>query len=366
MTVRIFVPRWMDQENTNAQNANARALLSRFSDPRARWTAVRSRESAPSVRQKNIYILPVSSTRFWHHRLALAYQSRFDAIFYPGHDWADELGIKMRRFARRRIPLIATMEGIIASSDALRHVSELVGHPVFSQPGTDPGIPRIRGLYEASDHIIAVSPFLARVSNALYGNKVSYLPLGIETGIFHDSGRCEPERVRVVSCGTVKGSKSPDAFLRLAARYKQADFVWFGDGVQRESLIVEAKRLGLENLNFPGALPPERLAEEFRRSSLFILPSHAEGVPKVTQEAAACGLPIVLFGFYEAPTVVHEANGLVAWSDDEFIEHVGSLIDNPMIRQAMGERGAAMAKHWSWDHLAPRWEQLIIRLASSC
>jgi glycosyltransferase involved in cell wall biosynthesis len=364
MTVRIFVPRWMDQRNTNAQNSNARALLSRFSNDRAHWTAVCSHKAAAAM-PSGIELVPMSSSRLWSCRLALAYQRQYDAIFYPGPHWADEFGIRARLLFRRRAPTIATIEGIITGPEALRQLGAVVGHPVFSQPGVDHAISRIRWMYETCDHIIAISPFLARVAKTLYGDKVSCLPLGVETSIFHDRHRRDPDRARVVSCGTVKSSKRPEMFLDLATRYRHSDFIWFGDGPMRQKLVREGERKQLNNLQFAGALTPESLAQEFRRSSLLVLPSQAEGVPKVTQEAAACGLPLVVLGFYESPSVVHQANGLVAWSDEELIESVGILLDDAESRRRMGQRGAEMAKAWSWDSIAPQWEDLVIRLATS-
>jgi len=310
-------------------------------------------------------LVPVSSSRFWSCRLALAYQRQCDAIFYPGPHWADEFGIKARRLLRRRTPVIGTMEGIIAAPEALAQLTAIAGHPVFSQPGVEGAIPRLRWMYKTCDHIIAISPFLARAAKALYGDKVSCLPLGLETRIFHNCGRREPDRARVVGCGTMKSSKRPEVFLELAARYPEADFVWFGDGPMRKALIAESERKSLKNLAFSGALTPQALAEEFRQSSLFVLPSHAEGVPKVTQEAAACGLPVVLHGFYESPSVVHGTNGLVTWSDEELLESVGILLRDDELRRSMGQRGAEMGKSWSWDTIAPQWEDLMIRLATS-
>jgi glycosyltransferase involved in cell wall biosynthesis len=352
----------MDPSNANAQNSNARALLSRFSDPRAHWTTICGEDLAESVGKNGIVETHrIFRSRLWQIQLALAYQSKFDVVFYPGPHWADKAGLTCRRLTGRHTPVVATIEGIIAGPDSLQRLTKLVGHPVFSQPGADAAVPRIRWMYETSDHIIAISPFLARVAKTLYGDKVSYLPIGLEENIFHNRGRREPDRCRVVGCGTVKGSKNPEIFLRLAGRYKDANFVWFGEGELRQSLTQEAIRMGLNNLQFPGALPPKSLAKEFRRSSIFVLPSHAEGVPKVTQEAAACGLPVVLHGFYEAPTVIHRTNGLVAWSDEDLIEHVGALTEDPETRSAMGQRGAEMAKQWSWDPIAPEWENLLIR-----
>lgn len=352
----------MDRSDTNSQNANARALLSRFKDPRARWTAICSEEPAGSIRQNGVETLRLSGSRFWQCELGAAYQSGFDAVFYPGPHWGDQLGLRLRRLSGRRSPVIATLEGLITSPQSIERLSNLVGHPVFSQPNTDAAVPRLRWLYESADHIIAVSPFLARAAAFLYGDKVSCLPLGLEANIFHNADRQEPSRCRIVGCGTVKSSKHPQMFLGLAERYKEADFVWFGDGEMVRALMTEASQMGLENLSFPGALPPALLAEEFRKSSIFVLPSRSEGVPKVTQEAAACGLPIVLHGFFEAPTVVHERNGLVAWSGEELSDYVGALIHDPAMRLTMGQQGAAMAREWDWERIAPQWEDLIIRL----
>lgn len=365
MAVHIFVPRWMNPSITNAQNSNARALLSRFSDSRARWTAIGNERPPDAVVKNGVSIIPLVRSRLWKYQLALAYQSRFDAIFYPGAEWPDEFGMRFRRLSGRSTPVIATIEGIIADRAALKRISDLVGHPVFAQPGVEHAIPRIRAMYEQADHIIAISPFLARVAEFLYGGKVSCLPLGVESGIFHSTGQREPDRCRVVGCGTTKSSKNPEMFLRLAACYKQADFVWYGDGPMVQPLMNEAKQMALENLSFPGGIQPAALAEEFRKSSFLVLPSHAEGVPKVTQEAAACGLPIVLNGYYEAPTVIHRHNGLVAWSDEELFDHVGALIHDPDTRRTMGERSAAMAKDWDWDAIAHQWEDLVIRLVTS-
>jgi glycosyltransferase involved in cell wall biosynthesis len=363
MAVHVFVPRWMDGSDTNAQNSNARALLSRFSDPRARWMALRS-DPVDFASRNGCEALHISRSRWWELELALFYQTKFDAVFYPGPHWGDLAGLRLRSLSGRRVPVIATLEGIIASPGSVKRLSDLVGHEVFSQPGTEKSLPRIRRLYGDADHIIAISPFLARVANFLYGEKVSYLPLGIERTTFHSEERQEFSGCRVVGCGTVKSSKNPQIFLSLAERFPEADFVWFGDGELTLPLNAEAERRGLNNLRFPGPLGPDGLAEQFRKSSLLVLPSHAEGAPKAAQEAAACGLPVVLNGHYESPTVIHDVNGLVAWSDEELIAHTAALIHDPEKRRNMGDRGAAMAQDWDWDRVAPQWEELVIKLAS--
>src|SRR5690348_7466588 len=108
-------------------------------------------------------------------------------------------------------------------------------------------------------------------------------------------------------------------------------------------MISESKRLGLANLRAPGALPSARLAEELTRASIFVLPSLSEGVPKVTQEAAAAGLAQVVFGFYEAPSVVDGENGFVVWDDERFMARLKTLVDDPSLVRRFGDKGRAMA-----------------------
>lgn len=190
-----------------------------------------------------------------------------------------------------------------------------------------------------ADHIIAISPFLARMETALYGGKVSMLPLGVDTKLFkRQVTQVRQARPRVVGAGNVRARKRPEIFLDLARAYPKADFVWYGEGDLRQALRNEVGRSGLTNIDFPGAVPPDILAREFAASDVFVLPSRSEGVPKVTQEAAAAGLAQIVFGFYEMPTVVDGENGLVVWEDEEMVAALGKLIDDRELTERMGIR----------------------------
>lgn len=178
--------------------------------------------------------------------------------------------------------------------------------------------------------------------------------------MFVRSGWNRRTRPRVIGAGTVGPRKRPQLFIKLARIFPQADFVWYGEGELRASLQAEAAHGGLSNIEFPGAVDPEVLAREFTASDIFILPSLAEGVPKVTQEAAAAGLAQIIFGFYEAPTVRDGVNGFVVWNDDELVPRLGQMLKDPDMVAKMGRAGVEMATAWSWDIVAPQWEQRII------
>jgi hypothetical protein len=362
--VRILVPRLVDEANTNPQCLNARAMLARFSDARIHWTAACYGHPDPAVaRASNVSLDRLWRWRFWQWRMFLLYQQRADAIFYPGAYWFDRWALLFRGATGRRVPVIATLEGLAGDEARQRTCSDIAGHPVFCQQVPDALLRAIDDVLRRADHIVAISPFLARIGSGLYGEKFSVLPLGIDAGIFHAAGRTPAARFTVVGAGRLYEGKRPACFLELAQRFPQADFVWFGEGELRKTMIEEAARRGIANAAFPGAIPNRKLADELRRAHLFVLPSLTEGVPKTAQEAAGCGLPVVLFGHYEAPTVVDGQNGYVVWSDEELFARVGELVRSPAKAEAMGANGARLAQEWSWDRIAPRWEERIQEIA---
>lgn len=356
----ILVPRFADSANVNPQNLNAKSLLSRFREPGVTWSMIHYLEpekvftNAPQVR-----ITKLMPRYLWKPHLAAWYQQSADAIFYPGVMNVDEWALRIRALSGRKIPLVSTLEGLAGNPDRERQLSEWAGHPVYCQYVEPAVLRRVDYILKSSDHIIAISPFLARMGQKLYGNKISVHMLGVEGSLFTKASD-RKRAMTVINIASLQPRKRPEMFLELAARFPEVDFVWFGEGEHRERFISEVERRNLGNLRFPGPKTPVELAGALQSACIFAIPSNSEGVPKVTQEAAACGLPIVVYGYYETPTVVDGHNGFVVWNDEEFCERVGTLIANPDLAARMGEQSAQMARQWNWDALAKRWEDEIL------
>ncbi len=364
MTRVMYVPTLVDASNHNAQVLNARAILADWDIP-GWWVAAHAYDEPDSQVQANAQ---VDVTRLWRrHAWYLHYFLRYlrpcDLIFYSGASSMDLAGLRWRKRLGMSSPVIGTLEGL--AGDVIREAeyAAVAGHTVYCHHVSSEVIQRVDQYLNQADHIIAISPFLAKMGKIRYGDKFSVLPLGIDSSIFFPVDRASNSRTKVVSAGGVKANKRPELFLELARRYPQADFIWYGDGDMRPALQADVVHLGLSNLSFPGPLPPQQLGDAFRQADIFVMPSQSEGVPKVTQEAAACGLAQVIFGYYEAPSVVDGQNGFVAWNDDTFFDQVGELIDTPQLVSKFGQAGVEMAREWDWSIVAPKWRERLMQMA---
>ncbi len=357
---RILVPRFVDRANLNAQNLNAKAMLARFRAPEAEWMTAYHGDPEPEVRNAaNVRLTPLGADRAWKWRLVRLYQQNADAIFYPGREWPDLAGLRWRKLTGRRIPVIGTLEALAGDEERERQLSTWAGHRVYCQRVSAKVVRRVDAILQDCDHIIAISPFLADMGARLYGPKFSVCGLGIDAEIFHAMGRDQAEPMRFVCAGNFQPGKRPEMLLELGARFPQAEFHWFGHGAE-DAFNQRAQQRRLKNVKYAGPRTPAALADEFCQAHAFLMLSYAEGVPKVAQEAAACGLPVLQFGFYEAPTVVDGQNGFVIWDDEQLFARVGEWIESPSRAAAMGACGAQMAKQWSWDIQAPQWEQAVV------
>lgn len=358
--LRVLIPRIIDESNLNAQVLNIKSLIkygvfSRLSliVPYYDRLDVAAR-MATTVKPFRLW-----RWRFWHWHLFFRLQGSVDALLYPTADAEADYGWRFRDFCGRRIPVIATLEGLVGNDERASQLSQWAGHRVNCQHLDDALLKRCDRLLHRADHIVAISPFLLAMGEKLYGKKISYLPLGVDLANFYPSAAMKSGRVKVVGAGRLYENKRPQLFISMAKQFPDVDFVWYGEGELRAALISRKTSLNLNNIEFPGSKTPEELAEAFRQADLFILPSLSEGVPKVTQEAAACGLPVILFGFYEAPTVIHGRNGLVVWDDDELLHAVTTLVTDRELLRRMGQESAGMAKDWGWNEVAPQWREKI-------
>ncbi|MEA1996433.1 MAG: glycosyltransferase family 4 protein [Gemmatimonadota bacterium] len=116
-----------------------------------------------------------------------------------------------------------------------------------------------------------------------------------------------------------------------------------GEGPSGELERVKARieSLGLSGVEIALREPPDKVRRMLARAAIFVLPSHAEGLPVSLLEAMAVGLPVVasrVGGITDA--IIEGENGfLVPVGDSRMLaERIAGLLGDSALRSAMGQR----------------------------
>lgn len=159
------------------------------------------------------------------------------------------------------------------------------------------------------------------------------------------------------------GATAIEAIARLRDRGEKIGLTIVGDGPEMGNLRDLAKELGVyERVTFLGALPPDLLADQFRKHRIAVFPSHwSEPFGIVALEALACGaLPIVTNdgGFPEAVgeaglIVEPKAPGLLA-------EAILELMTDDELRARLRTSASAHLDDHSEGTMVDRYEAAII------
>ncbi len=135
-----------------------------------------------------------------------------------------------------------------------------------------------------------------------------------------------------------------DAMAAIVAACPDARLQLCGDG-QVEDARAHVRALALENnVEVMGWVGPKRREQLLQQASIFVLPSHFEGLPMSLLEAMGSGLPVVATAVGGVPeAVTHEVEGLLVAPGDvaALTAAVLRLLACPEDRLKMGLAGRA-------------------------
>jgi glycosyltransferase involved in cell wall biosynthesis len=164
--------------------------------------------------------------------------------------------------------------------------------------------------------------------------------------------------IRLAWAGRVVTDKGLDdlfaAVVRLRAEGLPATLDLLGDGPDRLALEQRAAELGLTRaLRWRGHLTDRpTYMDRLRDADLFVLPSRAEGVPKVLVEAMAAGLPVVATRVGGVPALMQSGSPgrLVDPSEpDQLAAAIAELARDPSERTRLRDAGLAYAAEHTLD-----------------
>ncbi|HEX6290521.1 MAG TPA: glycosyltransferase family 1 protein [Herpetosiphonaceae bacterium] len=113
--------------------------------------------------------------------------------------------------------------------------------------------------------------------------------------------------------------------------------------------------LGLEQrVRFIHDVPAADVPALLSGALAFVFPSRYEGFGLPLLEAMACGTPVIASNTSSLPEVVGDAGLLVAPEEGPLAEALHTLLDDPVLRERLRERGLARAACFTWAETARR------------
>ena len=167
--------------------------------------------------------------------------------------------------------------------------------------------------------------------------------------------------VAVLSVARLAPEKGLDTLVRAVASAGDPNLVLLlaGSGAERERLVALADRSGVRLVLLPD-IPWERIVERFVVADIFALLSTSETWGVVVNEAAACGLPLVLSDRVGAAhdLLVDGLNGTMVRAGDhrEAGEAIRALARDLDRRREAGDASRKLMRDWGYE---PSIENLI-------
>ena len=346
----LFLPP-VDADNTNAQSLNVREIVTRFDPERIESTLWYERE--PDGRLLHCPGVHLLQLPRWGKtpRILKEQLSGYDIIAYMDYSPASYLLVHIPRPLRGRAKEVFHAEGSTAS---IVNPSRLLRFLVD-------------GVLPNCDAYTGVTEFVARDVARVVHREVKYLlPVGVDTAFFTPPSKRHHAVPTVLFVGTLIERKGPQQLLTAAARFPQATFRIVGAGRDgfENVLRQNAEELQVKNVTFEGPRAQLEVLDIMRNSDIFVLPSRLEGMPKVTLEAAATGLPCIVFRDYQTPSVVDGVTGFQVRTLDEMLSRLGQLISEPALRDDIGQNARKHAERFDWNLVSKRWEDAYLEIAS--
>lgn len=276
----------------------------------------------------------------------LRLSDRCDAIHVHGTFWSPLLLAAMAAAREKRIPLI-----IKVANEPKRVLAELSREPAA-----------LAALHQA-DAVIAVSQdALAALRQELPEGRAVWMPNAVEIPPTPGGDPSGP----LLFVGTLKPQKGIevllDAWSRTDAAQLERTLLLVGDGPERASL--ERASSSSRGVRFCGHQAD--VATYLRTASVFVLPSHFEGMPNALLEAMAWGLPCVatrIGGVVDLVTDGVDGRLVPPGDAGALATALDEVLRAPDLAARLGKSARERVRaQLAPDVLAPQWETLYQRL----
>jgi len=339
--IRIIMHAFCDEDDFNAQNLNAREIAYRLNP--AVFDVTLFYKNFPDKRlvgKRNIRLVkPIP-----YYPMVFKYLlGKYDVFFYVRVFRADNIYFRLKKFFHDKKATVHIVENVVPYL-ASEHYNRIAKENALN-----------------SDYVYSVSKYVAETVEKSYGIETKIIPVGVDTTLFKPKNDRKEKQITVLYVGTFQHRKRPHLVIEAAKRFPKVKFHLIGkSGPLAPYLRSKAK--ALPNVQIDGAVPLPELVASMQSADVFLFPSIHEGFPKVTIEAAATGLPSIVFSNYKPETVLNGETGYIVRDVDEMMEKLQVLIEDADLRHRMGKRAREFAEKFDWNIIVKKWENEFINI----
>ena len=151
-------------------------------------------------------------------------------------------------------------------------------------------------------------------------------------------------------------TKYPEVECNLVGKYLPSNF----DSISKEK-FYEIRNSGV--INYLGNIGYDEMPDIYNQSTIFVLPSYGEGLPKSALEAASTGMPLVMSDVAGCRECIkNNCNGLLVKSEDvdALFLAMESFIQDTNLISSMGKESIAIIdERFSLEVISKKYQDLI-------
>jgi glycosyltransferase involved in cell wall biosynthesis len=156
------------------------------------------------------------------------------------------------------------------------------------------------------------------------------------------------------------------AFARIQQKFPEAKLTIAGNGRQRAELEALVRELKLQNVDFRGLVPPEKMSELYDQADIVLNSSNIYKMPGAILESFAAGMPVVTTSAGGITCILtHERTGLLVPKNDHEAMASGAirLLESPEFAAAIARNAHAECQDYRWEAVRDSWLSAYTRLA---
>ena len=222
----------------------------------------------------------------------------------------------------------------------------------------------LRNMSQNSRGVFVASRHLMRVLSGWSLEGLTYLPLGVDTGVFHPGGTesrksireklgLSPDRPVFLYVGRFSPDKDTELLLRAWMKIGEKmkvpwEGVMVGDGQMTEA-VETFVRHNPNVRRVPFVKKPEDLADWYRAADLLVHPGRWETFGLVLLEAQACGLPAVGF---RGGAMDEQSADLESWAAERSSAGLAEAVvckAGRLVREDREKAARFVSERFSWE-----------------